>query len=411
MPPTSESLSNLLDQEIEYAHAEEQRGGWTTWAVAGALAGAALLFVDRWDDAPFQAELLARWIVLLSIPVEAITAWLASWAYYDSPQDSRRYRYAKEFGTQLPAQVWRSLYTGFVGYLAIYSGGDVWQPVVVLVALWYGMISLFSLFAAIFTLFEWPYRLSHRPAMMAGVIAVMLALPFIVVTMIGYAQAVPAIQPGRIDLEIQLAALTVVTTRLIFWLLWSIRRPWAVGHLIQIRRHFALGTIDLDVAARRTGIVLLGMEANTALEEHLLKTLDRHQEISEFCAMALAQLEQQAQATAALETKAGTLEDAQLSEQLSDLIDSLKVPKRHLKYLRKEQQRIVKRMRSLQRLGQMMHREHPVVLARASTALAQLSSLVEERNQQLDQAIVSYSAALAELHDRCSQLDPGKRKS
>ncbi len=62
--PNKEDVLKTLDFEINQISSEQQRNGWTKWALYGVLAGCLWLLLEQWEKGNFDF-----WIVLLLVLV------------------------------------------------------------------------------------------------------------------------------------------------------------------------------------------------------------------------------------------------------------------------------------------------------------------------------------------------------
>ncbi|MCA1622654.1 MAG: hypothetical protein LC768_01055 [Acidobacteria bacterium] len=65
--PTKEDILKTLDFEINQISSEQQRNGWTKWALYGVLAASLWLLLEQWEKGNFDF-----WVVLLLVLVFSI---------------------------------------------------------------------------------------------------------------------------------------------------------------------------------------------------------------------------------------------------------------------------------------------------------------------------------------------------
>lgn len=380
---TREILLELLDQEIAYAQSEEQRGGWTLWAIGGALAAAALVLLSTWEAGAFSLQTTAKWVLVIALPVDLAVNYL--WTWSGSGVETRRtYRYLHEREHQQVALGWRALHFIALTMIAVWVSHGVWKPAVLFVVGWYALLAIVGVIIIPFTSAELPYlqkpSVSQRGAIIFGVLLSVM----MVGSIYAYFQSLPVLQPGSRTTELKVALLLVTSSYLWFRLLIGLRQPWQVRRLVTTRRELALGKTDLATAVRTAEVALIGGGAQLALEEHLRKTLALQTEARACAVRAQSLITEHARAWEAWKEEWAGLahqEREKRRDQASDALDSIREA---VNDLRKWIIRVQQRQADFDKHYGRMQRESPASFAEGYEAVG----ILYQQTQQQSESIV-----------------------
>jgi hypothetical protein len=368
---TREILLDLLDQEISHAYSEEQRGGWTLWAVGGALSAAALLLLTTWEAGAFSVRTTAKWVLVIGLPVDLAVNYL--WTWTDASRDTRRtYRYLREREHQQIALAWRALHFLTLLSIAVWVSEDVFRPAAWFVIGWYALLSITGIVITPFLAAELPYL--QKPWIFEKGAVVFGSLLCVVMagSMYAYVQTLPSLQPGTRTAELKVALLLITASYLFFRLLLGLRQPWQVRRLVTIRRELALGQMDLPTAARTAQMTLLGGGAQLALEEHLRKTAALHAEAKECSVRAQSLVEEFTREWSALQQEWSQLTPAERQKRYDRADGSLDTIQEATKDLRKWITRVQRRQSDFSKLYGRLQRESPASFAEGQETVGAL---------------------------------------
>jgi hypothetical protein len=359
---TQETLLNLLDQEIAYAQSEEQRSGWTLWAVGGALAAAALLLLTTWEAGPFSLHTTAKWTLVIALPVDLAINLLWTWSG-SSVATRRTYRYLHEIEHQQVALSWRAFHYLVLLSIALWLSHDVSKLAVYFVVGWYALLATFGILLIPLASAELPYL--QKPVLSRWGGRVFGALLYVLMggSMYAYVSSLPPLLPGTRTTELKVALLLVSSSYLVFRLLLGLRQPWQVRRLVATRRELALGQLDLPTAIRTARVALIGGGAQLALEEHLRNTLALASEARECAVQVQSLIVDYTHAWAGLEADSSHLTPPQRNKRLDQCDGSLDAIQEATKELRKWVTRVRKRQSDFSTYYGRMQRESPASFA------------------------------------------------
>jgi hypothetical protein len=377
-----ELLVELLNQEIAFAQSEEQRSGWTLWALAGA--GAALVFfaLDAVESEQLSLLVAAKWVVVIAIPVDLIVNSLWTWSVH-SGEPRRVYRFLLEFEHQQVAFGWRIAHSLGILVIALGVREGVWIPAVVVTVLWYGLLILVAMIVIPAAGAELPYLvkplLSKRNTLLGLAVGSLLVLG----SAVSYAVTLPPIQAGSSTAELRLALVSVTVSYLCFRLLLGIRHPWQLRRLVSIRRDLALGRLTLGQAAGATEVALLSAGPQQVLHEHLRTTTLFADEAREYGASALQRIADLAEDWGEVQTRWADLSKIEARaeiERLEDLLDEIGDTRSELN---KWTRRVSWRLNAVSQHFDRMRRESPTAFAGGFASLTEQYRITEATRDQL----------------------------
>jgi hypothetical protein len=310
--PTEGDLLQLLDKEIENARAEAQQGGWTTWALTGSFFAVIWLALTTWGEAAIQISFLWKWIIVLSIPIDALAASIWSWIKQDQRSMGEiRYRRSIEFEPHRLAYCFWSIRTVGLAFIAVAAGTGVLRWAVIVASIYYSILAISVFALVLISFFDYAFKISHPSetswvtwltwfGFLAGLLAVELA----------FARTLPFPRPGNQVDTLALASLLVVAQLLLFRLLYDLKPVRVIPQLVEIRRDLVFRRVDLMTAARSAEVVLLGLGPGSVVEEYLRKLLVHYRRYDSLAANAWRAIAELTTRTNALEgAKKGTSRD------------------------------------------------------------------------------------------------------
>ena len=145
--PTKEDILKALDFEINQISSEQQRNGWTKWALYGVLAGSLWLLLEHWEKGNFDFYVVLLLILVFSIAVDILRHARRLLPYHRS-------RYKKVLRFKYPTEMVNS--AAFILYavryiivfiIALFFANRVSWSQAAVVIIFYGLFSLFALIA------------------------------------------------------------------------------------------------------------------------------------------------------------------------------------------------------------------------------------------------------------------------
>jgi hypothetical protein len=251
---SSNELLSLLDREIEEAHREYGRPGWTPWALltAGGALGWTFLRALDMVAAPLAVGMSALATVAVVEVAQRARAFLLPSA--ESTADGRVRISSDILSTQRPALVLELLCAGAIGWGIVYSRGHVTTLSSVAGLAWAGSMALLAVLGLAYSF--WPVPLPDglfvdSPLRVLQAIPIML--PF--VTAVGLLAALRGLPLPDIR-----AGLTLGSASALFLAYVRLpEEPPLLGELVELRRRVALETIDPPEAVAALHVLLRGL--------------------------------------------------------------------------------------------------------------------------------------------------------
>lgn len=289
--PTRDVVLAQLDAEVAAYRADEQAGGWTPWAVSGALLAVAALLVGTWERGGTDPTRVAFWCLACSLVADALLAWLVPTArpVVDSLHDARGIVRAWPGSFYRPRRpVYAAACARFVVLaIACFATGaalDRIEPGLVFIApavtylmraaqlaLWFKEAGSDALIP------DWTGRreglaffgsLQHRSYVPALLFTALAAA-----AVWAYVHGAGGLPRAGVPLgaDVRAGALVAAGALLALWLVDLTHRPPVTPRLLEIRRRLALGRVDAGTAARELEEITAGVEHGPAAERAALK--------------------------------------------------------------------------------------------------------------------------------------------
>lgn len=279
-PPTRDVVLAQLDAEITAYRADEQAGGWTPWAVGGALLAVAVLLMGAWERGGADPIRVAFWCLACSLVADALLAWLVPTArpVVGSLHDARGIIRAWPGSFYRPRRpVYAAAFARFlmlaVTCFATGTALDRIEPGLVFIApavtylmratqlaLWFKEAGSDVLIP------DWTGRreglaffggLQHR-----GYVPALLFTAQAAAAIWAYVHGAGGLpRPGApLGPDVRVGVLVAAGALLVLWLIDLTHRPPVAPRLLEVRRHLALGHVDPTTAARELERVVAGVE-------------------------------------------------------------------------------------------------------------------------------------------------------
>lgn len=270
---TKEDILATLDFEINRISSEQQRNGWTKWALYGVLAGSLWLSLEHWEKGNFDVSVILLLILIFSTVIETIRQ-----AKRLLPFRPSRYKKVPRF--KFPTEINSS--GGFFLYairhfviliIAVFFANKVPWHQAGLIILYYGKFSFLSLFVFAFFYypkFEFIYNSESKISFKRYYSYWGLAIIGLIWGTIGYINAALTFQPNGISIaNFRIAGLLVVITYT-FYLLADISKEIPMlSVLTEIRRELSLGIIDIEAATKQVNTAIIGISVDEQLQDDI----------------------------------------------------------------------------------------------------------------------------------------------
>lgn len=274
---TKEDFLKTVDFEINQISSEQQRNGWTKWALYGVLAGSLWLLLDHWEKGNFDFNVVLLLIVVFSIGLDILRQ-----SKRLLPHRINKYKRILRFKpvTNITSSAAFFLYTTrhlIVFIIVILFATKVsWIPLVI--ALWYyGKFSIFSLFAFVVQYFPSLEVIHNSESKLTSKQYYKywgLTVAALIWALIGYLNAALAYNPEGIRISnYRIAGLLVVIGYTFYLLLELSEKVPLLAHLIEIRRDLSFNRIDLKTAIKQAEIAIAGISVDEKLQEDIASVM------------------------------------------------------------------------------------------------------------------------------------------
>lgn len=268
---TKEDILKTLDFEINQISSEQQRNGWTKWALYGVLAGSLWLLLEQWEKGNFDFNIVLILIVVFSIGLDILRQSQRLFPYRPSKYKKiPRFKIWSETGNKynLFLHVVRHILI-FVIALSFFNRVSWIQATLVLI--YYGLFSILGLLAfgfQYFSLSDIIFDNKSKGSLKSyytiwGITIIALAWG-----MIGYLNAALAYYPNVINVaNFRVAGLLIVIGYSFHLLLDLSTKVPLLSRLTEIRRDLSFGRIDLKTAINQAEIIIAGILPDEKLQE------------------------------------------------------------------------------------------------------------------------------------------------
>lgn len=282
--PSVEQVLNTLDFEINRLTAEQQRPGWTVWALCGAILGAVWLTTEQWETG--EADVIGVMYVFLFL---SLAYDLLSQARVFFPKlhywASSTYRVIPLFELVTPAQLLISATdAGVLIFIALALTDSLGLFLTACVIFIYTRIFISSIFIFVYSHFRplvyLPFDSStYRWVKITRYASLVVISVLMLWACIWLFKLTVALYPETVSLtDMRIGGLLVVITVLIQILAGHRISNPLLNTLADIRKQLAFGNIPLELAISRADIAISGMKVDTLLRSNLddwLKYLEK----------------------------------------------------------------------------------------------------------------------------------------
>jgi 5S rRNA maturation endonuclease (ribonuclease M5) len=279
---STEKLLEVLDFEINRITAEQQRPGWTLWAIYGGLASSFWLLFDQWEKGTINVTGFLQLFIFFSMVLDNLNIFRLINNAPDYSWKNARLRF--RFGHELHNRgeiFFRIVRAIFIGALAIKVSQDVSRLKVFLVVLNYFAESSFLIWLFVLTFISSAIKTEggrvedNKIPQLIGALAETGVYGVMLWAASGFLFAVLSRYPtGTSVTDFRVSGLLILIVFLIRMLLQESRRPPLLLSLIEIRRDVVFGRLDINNAVRQMDIALAGMPASEVFQKQVRSILN-----------------------------------------------------------------------------------------------------------------------------------------
>jgi len=289
--PTKEDVLETLDFEINRISTEQQRNGWTKWALYGVLAGSLWLLLEQWEKGNFNF-----WVVLLLVLVFSVGIDIMRHSRRLLPHRPSRYERVLRFKFPTEIENGAAFFLYAIRHIVVFVIALLfvnkvsWSQATVIIV-FYGLFSLFALIAV--ALFYYPeFEVIHNSKSKASLKSYYsfwtLTIIALIWGLIGYLNAALSYYPEGISLaNFRIAGLLVVTAYTFYLLIDLSKNIPLLSVLTEIRRELSFGRIDLQTAIKQAEIGIAGISVDERLQEDIRAVMPllerRNLEFNQIC--------------------------------------------------------------------------------------------------------------------------------
>jgi hypothetical protein len=265
-PPDVDRLLHLLDCEIQTRDSKLKRGGWTSWALLGALGGTLWLLLSEWQMKPsMNPAVIGRWYLVLYLAAIAgcMIIDFLTWEHSGRETSGRAQLANLLYGGRRRLNAFYALHFPALFALAFYFRSGVrWWAVC-----WVLLFSAFWCLHPLRLLFldykRSPVAMPHSPPRLGTFLVCLFLVGAVAGSAVAYYGAGPPLTTGRIA-DCRIAGLLALSMLLIRALA-TISAPDPIVPLFEeLRRCLVLGQIDVGEAMRQTESALFGLSHSRA---------------------------------------------------------------------------------------------------------------------------------------------------
>lgn len=277
--PTTESVLDLLDAEIENITSSQTRGGWTMWAVLAALAAATWLLSEEIKSGPIQWDHVAVILVAGSILLDLIR-FLAIVLNPQQAEDEpipRFYWSHKHFSARRLFGLFDLARITLVVVLAFLSAAFTWKFLASLV-MGYAVFFFMMAIVVVMSFSRWAFanQSNKFTYIFWGLILFGLGLAGILSLFV-----LPPINMGNIG-SYRVAGLILATVYLLLFLSTMVTTSPVLQFLMHLRRDLVFGTKSLPKVINEADSALGGLRVTDALRDDYIAIILGIEELNEF---------------------------------------------------------------------------------------------------------------------------------
>lgn len=270
---TKEDILKTLDFEINQISSEQQRNGWTKWALYGVLASSLWLLLEQWEKGNFNF-----WVILLLVLVFSIGIDIISHSRLLLPHRITKYERVLRFKSPTEIENGVAFFLYVIRHIIVFVIALLfvnkvsWSQAAVIIV-FYGLFSLFALIAV--AVFYYPeFEVIHNSKSNASLKSYYsfwtLTIIALVWGLIGYLNAALSYYPEGISLaNFRIAGLLVAIAYTFYLLVDLSKNAPLLSVLTEIRRELSFGRIDLQTAIKQAEIGIAGISVDERLQEDI----------------------------------------------------------------------------------------------------------------------------------------------
>lgn len=276
---TKEDILKALDFEINQISSEQQRNGWTKWALYGVLAGSLWLLLEQWEKGDFDFNVVLILIVVFSIGLDILRQSRRLFPYRPSRYKRiSRFKVWSEMGNKYGLFL-HAIRHVLIFIIALSFFNRVLWIQATLVLIYYGLFSITGLLAfgvQYFPLSDIIFDSRSKISLKSYYTIWGLTIIALAWGMIGYLNAALVYYPEGINVaNFRIAGLLIVIGYSFYLLLEVSTKVPLLSRLTEIRRDLSFGRIDLKAAINQAEIIIAGILPDEKLQEDIdvLRTL------------------------------------------------------------------------------------------------------------------------------------------
>lgn len=378
---TNEQLLNALDSEIAYIKSEQQRPGWTIWAMLGALAVIVWHLLFAWENGFSTTINVFSWFLTFALLADAIIAFNYSVSSEGSQHKygSRYYFFQQRYSEERPAILLSAIYYIILIRIVIELNTAVKWYYSYPAYLYCGLLMLLTIAVLVLSYVKLPVPKSELTWYARIILLVLSLMAFL--PAIGYLSYLTLNFKSVRFADMRLGILFWAACFLLIKLTQLGKKSALLLSLIEIRRDLAFRRIDVKFAQESADIALAGMRLTNVVQgnvHELIKLLEKMDDEARIIGtrydMALSKLP----------TKKATL-TGKRKELISAVIDSCK------EHIEKEKELINQYNEKLKPFGKRLFRlsskkdpEFNEILDKIKVARKETEKMIDENNKKLD---------------------------
>jgi hypothetical protein len=275
------TLLAIIDWEINARKEESQRPGWTKWAIFGALATVAWVFLNSLGAQVVSWPTVTAYVACLWMLIDLLgrCGSLIGNRTRLSQTLLLKTSYLASSRTQLVLQLLRSVFL-LIAVLTILT--FTWKPSMVAAAVWYGLGSLVFLVLTVMSFGQQPIAIPHdtgRRGWLRLTHLVPIGLLAIAVVR-GPTSTLTSALTGTTLLELRLACLLVVACYLAYLALRDAADVPLLNELVSLRRNLAMERIDVESARKQLDLTMSGLRISDVMQKGVSRVIQYSEELS-----------------------------------------------------------------------------------------------------------------------------------
>ncbi len=272
--PKKEEIVNALDVEINHIRQEDQRPGWTTWTMLGALATVVWLILNEVDRIDFNFPNGLFLFLAISVTMDALTFFKGLVTYDPSPGRRKNRFY---ISSQLFTDNRSSLFLFLIRIALLLYIGSLFHdwlraPTPIAFFLNYSIIWAAAAVILVLSFVGIPVPLSPAETPLGTTISALFVVLWITIV-IAFVEACLSHSSSLNLTDYRFGGLLWSISFLLSNLVIGSNRPRLLDTLIELRRDLALGRIDVTSAIKQFDIALSGLQVSDLFQEQIKNVL------------------------------------------------------------------------------------------------------------------------------------------